>query len=86
MVDRLPDAAVESFAGVANPVSIQTLSTGARVVDAGSGGGFDCFVAAQQVGNEGFVIGVDMLCMLVSGSVLCSFPRVYWVTVLVFPF
>ena len=61
MVDAMPDAAVESFAGVANPFSLRPLERGERVVDAGSGGGFDTFIAAQQVGAEGQVIGVDML-------------------------
>jgi arsenite methyltransferase len=56
----LPDSAVESFAGVANPFSLRSLSAGERVVDLGSGGGFDCFVAARQVGAEGQVVGVDM--------------------------
>jgi len=60
VVDALPDAAVESFAGVANPFSFGPLRTGERVVDAGSGGGFDSFIAAGQVGPEGRVIGVDM--------------------------
>jgi ubiquinone/menaquinone biosynthesis C-methylase UbiE len=36
------------------------LKPGERVVDLGSGGGFDCFVAAEQVGTEGRVVGVDM--------------------------
>lgn len=61
VVDALPDAAVESFAGVANPFATQSLAAGERVVDAGSGAGFDCFIAAHQVGREGRVIGVDML-------------------------
>ena len=56
----LPDSAVESFAGVANPFSLRSLSEGERVVDLGSGGGFDCFVAARQVGPKGHVVGVDM--------------------------
>lgn len=60
IVDQLPDAAVESFAGVANPFSMRDLSPGDRVVDAGSGAGFDCFVAAQQVGPEGRIVGIDM--------------------------
>jgi arsenite methyltransferase len=61
LVDSMPDSAVESFAGVANPFSLRSLGQGERVVDAGSGGGFDCFVAARQVGPEGQVVGVDML-------------------------
>jgi SAM-dependent methyltransferase len=60
VVARLPDEAVESFAGVANPFSTKPLLPGERVVDVGSGGGFDSFVAAGQVGRQGRVIGVDM--------------------------
>ena len=60
IVDSMPDAAVESFAGVGNPFSLRTLAPGERVVDIGSGGGFDCFVAAGQVGSDGRVVGIDM--------------------------
>jgi SAM-dependent methyltransferase len=60
-VDPMPDAAVESFAGVANPFALRRLEPGEKVVDAGSGAGFDCFVAAVQVGPSGRVVGVDML-------------------------
>ena len=60
IVDPLPDVAVESFAGVANPFSIADLSIGERVVDIGSGAGFDSFVAADMVGDIGAVVGVDM--------------------------
>ncbi len=66
LVDDLPDRAVESFAGVGNPHSVRPLLPGERVVDFGSGGGFDCFVAAQAVGPEGRVIGVDMTPEMVS--------------------
>jgi arsenite methyltransferase len=59
-VASLPDVAVESFAGVANPFSLQPLDAGERVVDIGSGAGFDSFVAAHQVGPSGHVVGVDM--------------------------
>jgi arsenite methyltransferase len=59
-VDALPERAVESFAGVANPFSRRRLGTGERVIDVGSGAGFDSFVAAGQVGPSGRVIGVDM--------------------------
>ncbi len=61
LVDSMPDVAVESFAGVANPFSLRALDPREKVVDAGSGAGFDCFVAAHQVGPQGKVVGVDML-------------------------
>jgi SAM-dependent methyltransferase len=60
VVDRLPDRAIESFAGVANPFSVRPLGQDDRVVDIGSGGGFDAFVAAHLVGADGRVVGVDM--------------------------
>ena len=60
VVDALPDRAVESFAGVGNPFSIRRLQSGERVVDVGSGAGFDSFIAAGQVGDSGRVVGVDM--------------------------
>jgi SAM-dependent methyltransferase len=60
LVDRLPDRAVESFAGVANPFSVRPLGQDDRVVDIGSGGGFDSIVAAHLVGTGGRVVGVDM--------------------------
>ena len=59
-VARLPDQAVESFAGVANPFSLRPIEKGAKVIDIGSGAGFDSFVAANQVGETGRIIGVDM--------------------------
>jgi SAM-dependent methyltransferase len=66
IVEELPDAAVESFAGVANPFSLRDLQAGERVVDVGSGAGFDSFVAARQVGPTGRVVGVDMTAEMVS--------------------
>ena len=60
LVDDLPDRAVESFAGVGNPFSVRWPQPGERLVDLGSGGGFDCFVAAHAVGPSGRVVGVDM--------------------------
>jgi SAM-dependent methyltransferase len=59
-VDGLPDRAVESFAGVGHPFALRQLEAGERVVDVGSGAGFDTFIAAGQVGSAGRVIGVDM--------------------------
>jgi SAM-dependent methyltransferase len=57
---NVPDAAVESFAGVANPFSLGRLQTGERVLDLGSGAGTDSLVAAQMVGEKGSVTGIDM--------------------------
>jgi ubiquinone/menaquinone biosynthesis C-methylase UbiE len=59
-VNALIPKAVESFAGVGNPFSVGTISKGESVLDVGSGGGFDCFIAANMVGSSGKVIGVDM--------------------------
>ena len=46
--------------GCGNPKAIAALQPGEVVLDLGSGGGFDCFLAAQEVGEQGSVIGVDM--------------------------
>ena len=46
--------------GCGNPTAISGLEPGETVLDLGSGAGFDCFLAAQEVGDEGQVIGVDM--------------------------
>ena len=64
----LPDRAVESFAGVANPFSLRTITSGEHVVDVGSGAGFDTFVAAHYVGPDGAVIGVDMTAEMLEKS------------------
>src|SRR5215469_15418095 len=60
VVTRMPESAIEAFAGVGNPFSHGALKPGEHVVDLGSGGGFDCFVAAGQVGAGGRVVGIDM--------------------------
>jgi SAM-dependent methyltransferase len=52
--------------GCGNPVALASLKPGETVVDLGSGGGFDCFLAARQVGDSGKVIGVDMTPDMVS--------------------
>ncbi len=56
----VPDSAVESFAGVANPFSLGRLEPGERVLDLGCGAGTDSLVAAQMVGAGGSVTGIDM--------------------------
>ena len=57
---NVPDTAVESFAGVANPWELGRLAPGERVLDLGSGAGTDSLVAAQMVGEAGRVTGIDM--------------------------
>ena len=52
--------------GCGNPVALASLKPGETVVDLGSGGGFDCFLAARQVGEGGQVIGVDMTPEMIS--------------------
>lgn len=60
LIARVPDGSAESFAGVANPFSLGVLERGEHVLDLGSGAGTDSLVAAQMVGAEGSVTGVDM--------------------------
>lgn len=59
-LSAVPEAAVESFAGVANPFSLGRLEPAERVLDLGSGAGTDSLVAAQMVGPGGRVVGIDM--------------------------
>jgi arsenite methyltransferase len=56
----VPDTAVESFAGVANPFSLGRLAPGEDVLDVGCGAGTDTLVAAQMVAPAGQVTGIDM--------------------------
>ena len=67
-VDDLPDIAVESFAGVANPFELRRIQVGERVVDIGSGAGFDSFLAAKASGPSGQVVGVDMTPQMLTKS------------------
>jgi len=59
-LDRVPAAAIESFAGVGHFFHLAALRPGEAVVDLGSGSGMDTFVAALKVGPTGRVLGVDM--------------------------
>jgi len=56
----VPEAAAESFAGVANPFSLGRLEPGEKIADLGCGAGTDSLVAAQMVGAGGHVTGMDM--------------------------
>jgi SAM-dependent methyltransferase len=59
-LDRIPAAAIDSFAGVGYFFHLAALKEGEKVIDLGSGSGMDTFVAAVKVGPAGKVIGVDM--------------------------
>jgi arsenite methyltransferase len=59
-LSNVPDATVDSFAGVANPHELGRIDEGAVVLDLGCGAGTDLLIAAQMVGPSGHVIGVDM--------------------------
>jgi SAM-dependent methyltransferase len=56
----LTDEAAGASAGCGNPVGIADARPGETVLDLGSGGGIDCFLAAKEVGETGYVIGIDM--------------------------
>lgn len=60
LLHNVPDGAIESFAGVGNPFSINTIFKGERALDIGSGAGLDSLIASKMVGPTGEVIGVDM--------------------------
>jgi arsenite methyltransferase len=59
VLDRIPEGATESFAGVGYFFDLAELGEGERVIDLGSGSGMDVFFAALQVGATGRVVGVD---------------------------
>jgi arsenite methyltransferase len=56
----LPETVTGAALGCGNPTAIAALRPGQAVLDLGSGGGIDCFLAARQVGPSGQVIGLDM--------------------------
>jgi SAM-dependent methyltransferase len=60
LLERVPAGVAGLSLGCADPVSAAGLQPGETVLDLGSGGGLDCFLAARQVGGQGRVIGVDM--------------------------
>ncbi|MDX9801857.1 MAG: arsenite methyltransferase [Spirochaetia bacterium] len=64
-LNEIPDGANMAL-GCGNPKAIASLKTGETVLDLGSGGGFDCFLAVREVGGSGQVIGVDMTPEMVS--------------------
>ncbi len=63
--------------GCGNPQLIANIKEGETVLDLGSGAGFDCFLAANKVGNRGYVIGVDMTPEMISKSRLSASKNRY---------
>jgi len=59
-VTDLPSEVTGLSLGCGDPVTLASLLPGQTVIDLGSGGGIDCFLAAKRVGEDGWVIGVDM--------------------------
>ncbi len=64
-IDFIPSEVLESFAGMGNPFSLGSLQPGEHVVDVGSGAGLDSLIAAQMVGVDGNVIGVEMTAAMI---------------------
>lgn len=64
-LERIPNGANMGL-GCGNPQAIAELKEGEMVLDLGSGGGFDCFLASPKVGEQGKVIGVDMTPEMIS--------------------
>jgi len=60
LLTTLPDNVASFSLGCGDPITLAALQPGQTVLDLGSGGGLDCFLAAKKVGETGFVIGVDM--------------------------
>lgn len=59
-LEAVPERSIDSFAGTGNPFSMGALQPGERVVDIACGAGIDSFIAASMVGDDGYVVGVDM--------------------------
>jgi ubiquinone/menaquinone biosynthesis C-methylase UbiE len=59
-LSHIPEEVIDRFYGCGSPVALAVPAPGEVVVDLGSGGGIDCFIAAKKVGAAGKIIGVDM--------------------------
>jgi arsenite methyltransferase len=60
VLDNLPIQAVNSFAGISNPLAHAALQTGEIVLDLGCGGGLDTLISARQIGSKGHVHSLDL--------------------------
>ena len=64
-LDKVPEGA-DMGLGCGNPRAIASIKNGETIIDLGSGGGFDCFLAAAETGESGLVIGIDMTPTMIS--------------------
>jgi arsenite methyltransferase len=64
-LENVPEGA-DMGLGCGNPRAIASIKAGETILDLGSGGGFDCFLAAAETGESGFVIGIDMTPTMIS--------------------
>lgn len=64
-LDKVPEGA-DMGLGCGNPRAIASIQSGETILDLGSGGGFDCFLAAAETGESGRVIGIDMTPTMIS--------------------
>ena len=60
LLTELPEDVTSFSLGCGDPITLAELKPGQTVLDLGSGGGLDCFLAARKVGDTGHVIGIDM--------------------------
>ena len=67
-IEDLPQDVANFSLGCGDPISFSNLQLGEVVLDVGSGGGLDCFLAAKQVGTDGHVIGIDMTSAMLEKS------------------
>jgi arsenite methyltransferase len=78
LLDRMPEPAVAAFAGVAAVSVTAALAPGERVLDLGCGAGLDSLVAAERVGPDGWVAGVDFSADMLARARGAGADRVAW--------
>jgi SAM-dependent methyltransferase len=78
LLERMPEPAVAAFAGVAAVSVTAPLTPGARVLDLGCGAGLDSLIAAERVGHDGRVVGIDFSADMLARAAAACAERVAW--------
>jgi SAM-dependent methyltransferase len=78
LLDRMPGPSVAAFAGVAAVSVTAALAPGERVLDLGCGAGLDSLVAAERVGRDGEVVGLDFSADMLARAAAAGAERVAW--------